>query len=78
MAFGMTAAVFFVASLSLLSAGIMGEYIGRVYDEVRRRPLSLIAKVYEAETAHRILPARPVAVKSNGQSGDMERISPAV
>lgn len=78
MAFGMTAAVFFVASLSLLSAGIMGEYIGRVYDEVRRRPLSLIAQVYEAETAHRILPARPVAVKSNGQSGDMERISPAV
>jgi dolichol-phosphate mannosyltransferase len=77
--YGMTAAVFFVGSLVLLSAGIMGEYIGRVYDEVRRRPLSIIAKVYAAEEAtYRAHPARPVSVKSNGQSGDLERISPAV
>lgn len=81
--YGMTAAVFFVGSLVLLSAGIMGEYIGRVYDEVRRRPLSIIAKVHAPEEAtyrplQAPLQARPVAVKSNGQSGDRERISPAV
>ncbi|MGH9503235.1 MAG: glycosyltransferase family 2 protein [Terriglobales bacterium] len=75
MAFAMTAAVFFVGSLLLFSAGIMGEYIGRVYDEVRRRPLSLVAKVYEAESEYRVL---PIAVKSNGQGTDLERISPAV
>ncbi len=77
--YGMTSAVFFVGSLVLLSAGIMGEYIGRVYDEVRHRPLSIIAQVYAAEeAAYRAQPARPIAVKSNGQNGDLERISPAV
>ncbi|MGH9548233.1 MAG: hypothetical protein ACRD3W_02615, partial [Terriglobales bacterium] len=76
--YGMTASVFFVGSLVLLSAGIMGEYIGRVYDEVRHRPLSIIAQVYSAGAAHRAQPARPMAVKSNGQNGDLERISPAV
>ncbi len=77
--YGMTAAVFFVGSLVLFSAGIMGEYIGRVYDEVRQRPLSIIAKVYAAEeAAYRAHLARPIAVKSNGQNGDLERISPAV
>ncbi len=78
MAYGMTSAIFFLGSLLLLSAGIMGEYIGRVYDEVRRRPLSIISKVYEAEAAYRSLPGRPKAVKPNGQNGEMERISPAV
>ena len=76
--YGMTASVFFVGSLVLLSTGIMGEYIGRVYDEVRHRPLSIIAQVYSAGAAHRAQPARPMAVKSNGQNSDLERISPAV
>lgn len=76
--YSITAAVFLVGGLLLFSAGIMGEYVGRVYDEVRRRPLSIIAKVYDAESAFRSLPARPVSVKANGQNGDRERISPAV
>jgi dolichol-phosphate mannosyltransferase len=45
-AFGIAAAVFFVGGLLLLSMGILGEYIGRVYDEVRNRPLSLISQVH--------------------------------
>ncbi len=78
LAYGMTSAVFFLGSLLLLSAGIMGEYIGRVYDEVRRRPLSLVSKVYEAEPAYRAQAPRPISVKANGQNGEMERIYPAV
>jgi hypothetical protein len=31
--------------------GVLGEYIGRVYDEVRQRPLSIINKVYYPSTA---------------------------
>jgi len=77
-AYGMTSAVFFLGSMLLLSVGIMGEYIGRVYDEVRRRPLSIISKVYETEAAYRALQGRPRAIKPNGQNGEMERISPAV
>lgn len=78
--YGIAAAVFFVGSLLLFSAGIMGEYVGRVYDEVRRRPLSIVAKVYEydSEETYRPLPARAVSVKSNGQGSELERISPAV
>ena len=45
-ALGVTAAVFFVGGMVLLCLGVLGEYIGRVYDEVRNRPLSIISKVH--------------------------------
>ena len=48
-ALGISAAVFFAAGLVLLAAGILGEYIGRIYDEVRDRPLSLISQVHRPE-----------------------------
>ena len=44
--FGVGAAVFFVGGLLLLCIGVLGEYLGRVYDEVRSRPLSIINRVY--------------------------------
>ncbi|HEX4032504.1 MAG TPA: glycosyltransferase family 2 protein [Terracidiphilus sp.] len=47
--FGVAGAVFFVGSLLLLSMGLLGEYVGRVYDEVRNRPVSLISQVHRAE-----------------------------
>jgi hypothetical protein len=46
--FGVAAAVLLVAGMLLLGLGVFGEYLGRVYDEVRRRPLSSINKVYYA------------------------------
>ena len=48
-AFGISSAVFFVGGLLLLSIGILGEYIGRVYDEVRNRPVSLISEVHRPQ-----------------------------
>ena len=45
---GVSAAVFFIGGLVLLSVGVLGEYIGRVYDEVRGRPLSIISKVHRS------------------------------
>jgi len=44
--YGICASVFLAASFILVILGITGEYLGRVYDEVRRRPLSLINAVY--------------------------------
>lgn len=46
---GIASAVFFVGGLLLLSIGILGEYIKRVYDEVRERPLSLISEVHRPQ-----------------------------
>ncbi|OPZ58201.1 MAG: putative glycosyltransferase CsbB [Synergistetes bacterium ADurb.Bin520] len=33
--------------ITLLSIGIAGEYVGRIYLEVRRRPRFLIRKIYD-------------------------------
>ena len=50
-AFGLASAVFFVGGLVMLSLGILGEYIGRIYDEVRNRPLSLISQVHRPQVS---------------------------
>ena len=41
-------AILFLAGVQLISVGILGEYIGRVYDEVKRRPLFLVRKLHGA------------------------------
>jgi polyisoprenyl-phosphate glycosyltransferase len=48
-ALGVAGAVFFVGGLLLLCLGVLGEYVGRVYDEVRNRPLSLISHVHRPQ-----------------------------
>jgi polyisoprenyl-phosphate glycosyltransferase len=45
-ALGVAVAIFSMGSLLLLSVGVLGEYVGRIYDEVRNRPLSLIRCVH--------------------------------
>jgi glycosyltransferase involved in cell wall biosynthesis len=49
MFYALFATIFLMTSLPLLCLGIMGEYLGRVYDEVRARPLSIINRVYQGE-----------------------------
>jgi dolichol-phosphate mannosyltransferase len=46
--FAVAASVFFVGGLLLLCLGVLGEYLGRVYDEVRSRPLSIISTVHRS------------------------------
>jgi polyisoprenyl-phosphate glycosyltransferase len=45
-----TIAVLLLGGIQLMAIGIIGEYIGRVYDEVKRRPLYLVRDVRNAET----------------------------
>lgn len=66
-AYGVSAAIFLVGALVLLCMGVLGEYIGRVYDEVRSRPLSIINKVYYASQMNSI----PVGI---GRQNEQERV----
>jgi len=66
--YGITAAIFLMGTLVLLCLGVLGEYLGRVYDEVRSRPLSIINKVYYASQLS------PALVGIGRQDGDRERV----
>lgn len=43
-------AIFFLGAVQLVSIGILGEYIGRIYEEVKGRPLYTIAEVVGFES----------------------------
>jgi polyisoprenyl-phosphate glycosyltransferase len=74
-ALGLGCAVFFMGGMLLLSVGMLGEYLGRVYDEVRDRPLSLISHVHRAQALSATQSGpfstqnQSYAVPSNGNSG---------
>lgn len=42
------AVVLFLAGIQLVTLGIVGEYVGKVYDEVRRRPTFVVAERYSS------------------------------
>jgi glycosyltransferase involved in cell wall biosynthesis len=49
--------VTFLSGIQLLSLGVIGEYLGRVYEEVKQRPAFLVAEEIDLGA----LPARPAA-----------------
>ena len=54
--------VLFLGGVQLFCVGILGEYIGRIYDEVKRRPLFFIQDVHRGRGTHeprRIHQAQP-------------------
>jgi dolichol-phosphate mannosyltransferase len=38
--------ILFISSMQFICIGIIGEYLGRIYDETRRRPLYIVNKLY--------------------------------
>lgn len=39
----LAAGLMFFSGVQLISIGVLGEYLGRVYDEVKKRPLYVVA-----------------------------------
>jgi polyisoprenyl-phosphate glycosyltransferase len=51
-----TVVVFFLGAVQLISIGILGEYIGRIYEEIKGRPLYTLSEVggFQAQDSGRI------------------------
>jgi polyisoprenyl-phosphate glycosyltransferase len=75
--YGLSGGFCLMGSFGLLCLGILGEYLGRVYDEVRQRPLSIINRVYHADSAFASAQLSRDSVAHSLKDNDLEKLFPA-
>ncbi len=65
--------VAFFSGIQLLSLGVMGEYVGRIYDETRHRPKYIVESQYGFEDAGPLRPAGAGNATHARESDPLER-----
>jgi undecaprenyl-phosphate 4-deoxy-4-formamido-L-arabinose transferase len=61
---------FFLIGVLLMGVGVVGEYVGRIYEQVRQRPRYTIAALLEQEEAQpHDVPASRAAERTSGAGG---------
>jgi undecaprenyl-phosphate 4-deoxy-4-formamido-L-arabinose transferase len=56
--FTLFAIVFFLIGVLLMAVGVVGEYVGRIYEQVRQRPRYTVAALLEQKATEVIVPAK--------------------
>jgi dolichol-phosphate mannosyltransferase len=70
-------AIFFIGAVQLVSIGILGEYIGRIYEEVKGRPLYTLAEVggfssqgLNSDRHFSLFPPKEYSLRQQGEQGE--------
>jgi undecaprenyl-phosphate 4-deoxy-4-formamido-L-arabinose transferase len=67
--FTLFAIAFFLIGITLFGIGLLGEYIGRIYQQVRHRPRYLVEAVLETQAGVKVRkPRAPRAAKETGEA----------